>query len=158
MRRLMIPAVVLGVLLGVQLSRLVGDDVVRDSGAIGDDVDHAAVPAATTLSKWQNVTAQFAESASVEELQHELAVLEAKLAQIRARQVLDGISSQLEELVQKYPQTEAATAAGEMLKRKSLPQRSLAPTADPISDFDNFPRRDDEFSPPVPTVPRRLGQ
>ena len=72
----------------------------------------------TAIERFSDLSRQYAETLSEEELQQEIAALEAKLVEAQARRDMERIRTDLEKLIQKYPGTGAARAAEEMLKQR----------------------------------------
>ena len=103
---------------------LVAGALIVGRAVSGDEAEPAPQPA----DRYLDLARQYAEVLSPEELEKEATALEAKLKEAKAARELQRVRAELEAILKDHAGTEAAKAAGEMLK----PPEKLVPVNDPF--------------------------
>ena len=121
MRRTLIASLMVAAAAGVLLTQTAFSEGPQ-TGGVRIGLASAAEPVAAAegprerAAHFVEVAQRYAEILAADELEQEIAALERKLTEARAARQLRGIRTELERVVQEFPDTEAAKAATRMLQ------------------------------------------
>lgn len=121
MRRTLIASLFVAAAAGCLLTRTALSEGPKTADVYVQTADAVASVAASDgprerAAHFLEVAKQYAETLEADELEQEIAALERKLTEARAARQLRGIRTELERVVQEFPDTQAAKAATRMLQ------------------------------------------